>query len=265
LLRSLAVWPDQQLAEYVRQLEAQASKPVTAPAPVTTPVQTVTPTAVAPSFTGTGKATGKQKELTFVINQAGNRVTGTYTMQVPMQGSNRESFNGQFEGGVSGNRATGSWRDAKEKEGIGTFELTMAPGGRSFTAVLKGGVTTERYTVARVGAASSAGTGTPPSSAPPVKNLVVTAEITNRSNANAHIFVQGESFGPGNKYGPGEKRRVQVAVQPNGSVTFTAGKDGRVIATKNWQGGPSNLSRIPAVVFDESNPYDKLVISTGLR
>jgi len=37
------------------------------------------------------------------------------------------------------------------------------------------------------------------------------------------------------------------------------------MATKRWDGDPGNPSRVPVVVFDDTNPYDKLIISTGLR
>ena len=93
----------------------------------------------------------------------------------------------------------------------------------------------------------------------------VTAEITNRSRENTHIFTEGESFGPGNRLAPGEKRKVAVTMKPDGSVTFKAGRNGQVMATKTWRGNPGDSSRVPVVVFDESNPYNKLTVTTGLR
>jgi hypothetical protein len=93
----------------------------------------------------------------------------------------------------------------------------------------------------------------------------VTAEITNRSRENTHIFTEGETFGPGNRLAPGEKRRVAVTMKPDGSVTFMAGRNGQMMATKTWRGLPGDTSRVPVVVFDESNPYDKLTVTTGLR
>lgn len=162
---SLALWPDQQLAEYVKQLQANMSKPTQVPVQITQPVKPPVKTGTQPvtppvqtgssvqtgSFTGTWRAVGKEKEeLTFVISHTGNRLTGTYSVQVPLKNGSRESFSGRFEGSVSGNRATGTWRDANEKEGIGTFDLTLSSDGRSFSAVLKGDDVTERYTVSRV-------------------------------------------------------------------------------------------------------------------
>jgi len=54
-------------------------------------------------------------------------------------------------------------------------------------------------------------------------------------------------------------------MQPDGSVTFKAGRDGQVMATKRWTGEPGNANRVPVVVFDDTNPYDKLSVTTGLR
>jgi tetratricopeptide (TPR) repeat protein len=265
---SLAMWPDQQLADYVKQLEVQASKPVGLPVSTTTPVQTAAtpPSSSVSSFSGTWNATGKQKEnLTFVISQTGGKVTGAYSIEIPIQGG-KETFGGKFEGTVSGNRATGAWRDAKEKEGVGTFELVMASDGKSFSAILSGGDVTERYTAVRAGGGS-----VPQSSQSPVqtssqaRSSSVNADITNKSGSSTHIFIQGESFGPANKFAPGERRRVQVQMAGNGAVTFVAGRDGKVITTKTWQGDPTNPGRTPTVVFDETNPFDKLVVSTALK
>jgi hypothetical protein len=91
------------------------------------------------------------------------------------------------------------------------------------------------------------------------------AEITNKSRQNAHIFVEGESFGTANRFTPGESRKVSVAMPANGSITFKAGRDGTVMATKRWTGDPSSTNRVPVVIFDDTNPYERLLITTGLR
>jgi len=95
--------------------------------------------------------------------------------------------------------------------------------------------------------------------------LSVTAELTNSSRENTHIFTENETFGPGNRLAPGEKRRVAITMKSDGSVTFKAGRNGQVMATKTWRGIPGDSSRVPVVVFDESNPFDKLTVTTGLR
>ena len=91
------------------------------------------------------------------------------------------------------------------------------------------------------------------------------AEITNKSRQNAHIFVEGESFGTANRFAPGESRKVSVAMPANGSITFKAGRDGQVMATKRWTGDASSTNRVPVVIFDDTNPYERLLIMTGLR
>ena len=91
------------------------------------------------------------------------------------------------------------------------------------------------------------------------------AEITNRSKQNAHIFPEGEIFGPGNRFEPGGKKKVKVKVPSNNKITFHAGRNGQVIASKAWYYDPAHPDSIPVVIFDESNPYGKLVIEKGLR
>ncbi|MEI8192065.1 MAG: hypothetical protein WCI75_20330, partial [candidate division NC10 bacterium] len=108
-------------------------------------------------------------------------------------------------------------------------------------------------------------TSIPRTPQPAPTSAAVSAEITNRSKANTHIFAGGDTFGPANRFAPGETRRVRVTMQPNGAVTFTAGRDGQVLATKTWHGDPGSPSRVPVVIFDDSNPYEKLTVSTGLR
>ena len=93
----------------------------------------------------------------------------------------------------------------------------------------------------------------------------VTAELTNGSREYTHIFTDGETFGPGNRLAPGEKRKVTVTMKSDGAVTFKAGRNGQVLATKTWRGTPGDSSRVPVVVFDDTNPYDKLTATTGLR
>jgi len=138
----------------------------------------------------------------------------------------------------------------------------MAASGNVFAAVVRAEDGTDTYTVRRSGSAASSGTSV---SAGQTASGTVTAEITNRSRDYAHVFTNGETFGPANRLAPGEKRRVAVAMKPDGSVTFKAGRDGQVMATKTWRGVPGDASRVPVVVFDDTNPYDRLTVTTGLR
>ncbi|HQN18221.1 MAG TPA: hypothetical protein PKV86_03740, partial [Syntrophobacteraceae bacterium] len=135
-----------------------------------------------------------------------------------------------------------------------TWAQNSGSQGRGFTRI-------EGYPVSAAEAATpsvqtSSGTQAPAS---------IMAEITNRSTQNAHIFTEGESFGPANRFAPGEKRKTPVRVPPNGLLTFKAGRNGKVMATKTWQSDPGATGRVPVVVFDDSNPFGMLTISTGLR
>ena len=105
----------------------------------------------------------------------------------------------------------------------------------------------------------------PPPQPPPPSGTYVMAEITNRSKQNAHIFPEGEIFGQGNRFEPGGKKKVRVKVPSNNKITFHAGRNGQIIASQSWYYDPAHPDSIPVVIFDESNPYGKLVIMKGLR
>ncbi len=204
--------------------------------------------------------------VSFNLSQSGSRLTGTFRADVPYTSSTgarqKESFRGTLEGTVSGSRVTGSFRASNDTKPSGYFEFTMAASGNVFAAVVRAEDGTDTYTVRRSGSAASSGTSV---SAGQTASGTVTAEITNRSRDYAHVFTNGETFGPANRLAPGEKRRVAVAMKPDGSVTFKAGRDGQVMATKTWRGVPGDASRVPVVVFDDTNPYDRLTVTTGLR
>jgi tetratricopeptide (TPR) repeat protein len=254
---SLAVWPDPQLTDYVKQLEAKlAASAGHPPAGVSTP-----PTSQSP-WTGTWKARGKDhEEVSFALNQLGTRISGTYTVVVSISGKSNEVFRGRFDGTASGNKANGNFVDEKDSRNVGTWEATLSPDLKSFSVTIKGGPVVQNYTMTRQGGSPAA----PASPAPVSSTRLITADVTNKSSQNAHIFIQGESFGPSNRFAPGERRSVQVPMTANGTITFVAGKEGRVLATKTWQGDPNNTNRFPTVIFDESNPYDKLIVSTHFR
>jgi hypothetical protein len=115
------------------------------------------------------------------------------------------------------------------------------------------------------GQTSGAGGQTSGSGQSTAGSFTVMAEITNKSKQNAHVFVEGESFSPSNRLAPGESRKVPVRMQPDGSVTFKAGRDGQVMGTRRWTGEPGNTGGVPVVVFDDTNPFDRLSVTTGLR
>jgi hypothetical protein len=174
------------------------------------------------------------------------------------------SFKGRVEGTVSGNTLRGTYTDADDTKTTGQIELVMNPDGNTCRVNVRNDAANENWTARRVssiGGSSSIGSAV----TQPAAATSVSAELTNSSRENTHIFTEGEAFGPGNRLAPGEKRRVAVMMKPDGSVTFKAGRNGQVMATKTWRGNPGDASRVPVVVFDESNPFDKLMITTGLR
>jgi len=197
--------------------------------------------------------------VSMTLTPSGNRVSGAFRVDEP--GGRQRVSEGVVEGSLSGGRLSGTFRASGVS---GSMEGTMEAGGNSFTAIMRSGQDSDRYRMRRSGGAGPA--SQPP--APPVTTTsqkTVVAEITNKSNQNTHIFPDGEAFSPSNRFAPGEKRKVNVSMKADGSVVFKAGRNGQVMATKTWRGNPGDSSRVPVVVFDESNPYDKLTVTTGLR
>lgn len=117
----------------------------------------------------------------------------------------------------------------------------------------------------RVGAGTSTASTPPkppptPPSTPPAGATVV-GIFENRSGQNIHLFPQGGSFDPSNRVTPGQKMQVRLSLPRNGRITFVAGRDGRVLATRRWDGDPDDPRRYPHVVWDGQ----RLTVSTGLR
>lgn len=204
--------------------------------------------------------------VTFNLSQSGSRLTGSFQVDVPYTAASgarqKETIRGSLEGTVSGSRATGTFRESSDTKPAGSFEFTMAASANLFTALVRGEDTSDTYTVRRGGSSISAGSS---ATSGQTALRAVTAELTNGSRENTHVFTDGETFGPGNRLAPGEKRKVPVSMKSDGSVTFKAGRNGQVLATKTWRGTPGDSSRVPVVVFDDTNPYDKLTVTTGLR
>ncbi len=87
------------------------------------------------------------------------------------------------------------------------------------------------------------------------------ALLENRSSQNIHVFPQGGNFSPENRILPGQKVQVRVPLPRDGRITFVAGRDGQVLATRRWEGDPEDPRRVPHVVWDGQ----RLTVSTGLR
>lgn len=154
---------DTAMANYVKQLEASyaASKPgaptgrVYTAKPVETPSQG---TGAGVPWTGTWKSSaGPEGEvITFSLTSTGARITGNFSVVVPIKVSSgarkTETLGGPLEGTVSGNTAKGTFREASDARNTGTFSFVMAPGGNQFTCTVRAteGGDSRTYAVQRV-------------------------------------------------------------------------------------------------------------------
>ena len=252
------LWGD--ITHVLREIAEGGSLPIVAPVSSQTTV-TPTPSASSAAWSGAWRSEpGPGGEtVSMTLTQSGNRVSGTFSVDEP--GGRQRVSEGVVEGSLSGSRLSGTFRASGVS---GSMEGTMEAGGGSFTAIMRSGQDSDRYRLRRSGGTGTA-TQAAASSATATGKRTVVAEITNRSKLNAHVFTEGENFGPGNKFAPGEKRKVPVTTRADGTVVFKAGRDGTVMTTKSWRGDPNDTTRVPVVVFDDTNPFDKLTVVTGLR
>jgi hypothetical protein len=250
---SLAILPDKQLEDYIRQLETKiASKPVTIPQTTSTPTVA---SATTPTWTGTWRSENRPEDpADFVLNQSGNRITGTYTVNATVKIGTGPAQNfvlkGRIEGTVTGNTLRGTYTDADDTKTTGQIELVMNPDGNSCRVNIRNEAANENWTARRVSSiGGSSSIGSPATRAAATTSIAV--QYINGSQKNCHIFPDGDSFGPGNRLTPGEMRSVTVKTRSDGSVTFKAGRDGSVLATKSWGGGVQGGKLM--VVFDDRN------------
>jgi hypothetical protein len=197
--------------------------------------------------------------VSMTLTQSGNRVSGTYRVDEP--GGRQRVSEGGVDGSLSGSRLSGTFRASGVS---GTMEGTMEVGNDSFTVIMRSGQDSDSYRLRRSGGVGPASQSPAPTVTTTSQKTVV-SQITNRSNQNTHIFPDGEAFSPSNRFAPGEKRKVNVSMKADGTVVFKAGRDGKVMSTKAWRGDPNDTTRVPVVVFDDTNPFDKLTVVTGLR
>jgi hypothetical protein len=93
----------------------------------------------------------------------------------------------------------------------------------------------------------------------------VSVTLKNASVQNVHIYPKGETTKPDNRLTPGQSRQTTVAVSSDGFLNFCAGRNGADIACAKKGADPNYSGYTYTVIFDESNPYEKLMITTGLR
>ena len=268
-------------AAQVATTPAPASPP-TAPAPAVSP-----PANLAPAFPIVGRWKTETIEAGKVddVSYTNFRADGSYTMEVSpdvLTGTAECTVRGQYRlaGAVLELRPQGSqcrFKDGTTRsepmERYDTVTGPVAGDGRAFTYRPQGTQVTVRYVRADGAVAPAAappanpasGQAAGPTAGQMAAVLQLGAELHNASREAVHIVAEGTDYGPSNRLQPNEKRVLLVTPKSDGSVTFRAGRNGQTIATKVWRGVAGDRKRVPVVVFDEANPFEKLVITTGLR
>jgi hypothetical protein len=249
------------------------------------PVPSTSQTGVVANFPVVGRWKTETIEAGKIVDVSETifNTDGSYTMDVSpdtLAGTAVCTIRGQYSvaGAALNLRPQGSqcrFKDGTTRsEPIERYDTVKGPvsgDARTFTFRPEGMQTTVRYTRTE-GAVSTAVPAAPSvqgsagkTGSPSASASTLSAELRNASREAVHIVVEGDRYDPANRLSPGEKRVLLVTPKADGSVTFQAGRNGQTIATKIWRGVAGDKSRVPVVVFDEANPFEKLVITTGLR
>jgi hypothetical protein len=102
-----------------------------------------------------------------------------------------------------------------------------------------------------------------PENPPPQSSIPAT--VRNRSRQSVHILPEGETANDSNFFTPGDIKSMSVSSYPQGRVTFHAVRDGKVIASTVWQRDPGDVTKVPAVLYDDAEGPPKLTVMTGIR
>ncbi len=208
-----------------------------------------------------GTKKGGQKPLT--VNLTGSwsaKCTGgdAYTAKVTQSGS---SFEAQvdtehYRGTITGNRISGKSADQIDTitgEIISNNELRVVLTGYMGSSPIKNTCTLTR---------GSSGSSIPKDNA---SGKTLSVRVKNSSGQNVHIYPQGGKCSPDNKLTPKQSRTITVSVPSDGFLKFCAGRNGKEIECKKQGIDPGNSGYTYTVIFDESNPFKKLLIYTGLK
>ncbi len=87
----------------------------------------------------------------------------------------------------------------------------------------------------------------------------------NRSRQSVHILPEGETANASNFFIPGDIKNISISLSPQGRITFHAVRDGKIIASSVWQTDPGDASKVPVLLFDDSDGPPKLTLMTGIR
>jgi hypothetical protein len=93
----------------------------------------------------------------------------------------------------------------------------------------------------------------------------IQVRLKNNSNQNVHLYPEGDSPSPNNRITPGETRTINIPAPTDGFLRFCAGRNGQTIQCNKKAIDPNDQSRTYTVIFDEANPFNKVIIQTGLK
>jgi len=92
----------------------------------------------------------------------------------------------------------------------------------------------------------------------------IQVRLKNNSNQNVHLYPEGGSPSPNNRITPGETRTINIPAPTDGFLRFCAGRDGQTIQCNKKAIDPNDQSRTYTVIFDEANPFNKVIIETAM-
>ena len=244
---SLKYWPDPALEDHIIkveneiqriEIEHQTKKTETLPSP------SAPSTSASTDLTGTwtAKCTGGD----------------AYTAKVTQSGS---SFEAQvdtehYRGTITGNRISGKSTDQKDTisgEIISNNELRVVLTGYMGSSPIRNTCTLTR---------GSSASSIPKNNA---SGKTLSVRVKNSSGQNVHIYPQGGKCSTDNKLTPGQSRTITVSIPSDGFLKFCAGRNGKEIECKKQGIDPGYSGYTYTVIFDESNPFKKLLIYTGLK
>jgi hypothetical protein len=98
----------------------------------------------------------------------------------------------------------------------------------------------------------------------PVSGGGMTVTLHNASRENVHLYEKGGSPSPSNRLTPGQRVTVSAKIK-SGWIEFCAGRSGKDIECAKKGVDADYAGYTYTVKFDESNPYNKVLITKGLK
>jgi hypothetical protein len=237
-------WPTPEMEQHIRNVEQTIAQQGTTPKPPEPPTP---PVSTSRNLTGKWTANcGDKQSYIVTISHYGN----TFDAEADTEA---------YKGTITGNTITGKsygLRDTINGEIISDNEIRI-----QVTGYIGDTPFTNKCTLKRTGSTS---TGQTPANSKQQQGIV-SVTLKNASNQNVHIYPKGETTRPDNRLTPGQSRQTTVAVSSDGFLNFCAGRNGADIACVKKGADPNYSGYKYTVIFDESNPHEKLMITTGLQ